>query len=682
MSSAFRSGLFLLLACCAASADLEFFGNRYFSDADLLEFLGGVVPPGALDELRRSDVDDAAYAIERLYLREGFCFAEVDYFFSGGPDASFATLVVQEGPQAYIARVDIEGVENAPIPLERIEATFYSKRGGLLGLGEPLFRQAALADAAAAIEESYQREGYRDVVVEPPWVSFDLDGEPDESGMLPVYIGVAVREGIVYTVTEVTFEDGAPWLEPAERATLRETYERKPSRLAHVQELRHQVLGILADRGHLRADVDVLEARDESGAVVLHVSAEPGPVYTLGEVRFEGLVYADEDFVRPRLAVTPGQVYSRSDVAASSRALFNTGLFRTVTVEPTAFGVSDTVDLVFTLKEAARREVRLTLAGGSLDIVRGGVEYFDRTLFGTGLPFTAGVRASFIEAGVESSISYPHFLESDWTARILASHIQTRDTRNEGILERNETLVELRFSHVFLRHFELGLGARFRRVNNFAEIDTQAIFGTDLPDNYNTVSVFAALGLDTRDDFFFPSAGWIFNLSVEVGGKYLGSQVDFFRSELSLRTYLGFGERTSLALRGDIALAIPIDTEPSLPIPERLFSGGHDTVRSFKDGELGFREADGDPVGGEVRNTLGLELRYRMLGNLYVAGFAEYGNVALTTSEAFEDFRPSLGAGLRYALPIGPLRLDVGFNPDVEGREDLYRLHFNIGQAF
>ena len=54
----------------------------------------------------------------------------------------------------------------------------------------------------------------------------------------------------------------------------------------------------------------------------------------------------------------------------------------------------------------------------------------------------------------------------------------------------------------------------------------------------------------------------------------------------------------------------------------------------------------------------------------------------LRDTEPFEGFRLSLGGGIRYALPIGPLRFDIGFNPHVEGREDLYQLHFIIGQAF
>ncbi len=678
-----RATLWILLLTAPMLADsFEFFGNHYFSVEDLQEVVSAVLPASTERALRRSDVDDAAYAVERLYRREGFCFAKVSYTFQDIADVRFATLVIQEGPQAYIAEVQIEGVE--AFAHETIRATFFTHRRGVFGLGRPLFRQAALEEAAQTIQENYIRAGYRNVVVETPWVSYALERTPDASGMLPVYVGVAVEEGTGFIIKEVAFPANGCGLTEETRKAIQAEFEQQPAVPQCAQDFKNRVLAALANRGYLRPSIEVDERVRPDGATLLTISESGlGPRFTVGEVRLLGLENTEEDFVRRRLKIEGGQTFSNEAVDASSRALFETGLFRTVYVEPTAFGGSDTVDVVFQVKEAARREIRLSLSGGSLDIVRGGVEYFDRNLLGTGLPFTIGARVSFIEAGVESSISYPHFLDSDWEARLLGSYIQTNDTPNKGILERNETLVELRFSHVILRHFVLGLGARFRRVNNFEEIDDITLFGKDLPDRYNTISMFAAIGLDTREPFFFPDTGWVLNLSLELGGSYFGSEVDFFRAEAAVRRYFGLGlDDLTLALRGDIALAIPTDNEPSLPIPERLFSGGHDSVRSFKDGELGFREGDGDPVGGEVRNTVGAELRYRLLGNLYLAGFAEAGNVAFDTSEAFEDFRLSLGVGVRYGLPIGPLRFDVGFNPAPRGREGLYRVHFNIGQAF
>ncbi len=77
-----------------------------------------------------------------------------------------------------------------------------------------------------------------------------------------------------------------------------------------------------------------------------------------------------------------------------------------------------------------------------------------------------------------------------------------------------------------------------------------------------------------------------------------------------------------------------------------------------------------------------LELRQRVSGNFSAALFADYGNIGLTSSEAFDDFRSALGVGLRYGLPIGPIRLDAGFNPNRQPGEDRFVIHFAVGMPF
>lgn len=126
----------------------------------------------------------------------------------------------------------------------------------------------------------------------------------------------------------------------------------------------------------------------------------------------------------------------------------------------------------------------------------------------------------------------------------------------------------------------------------------------------------------------------------------------------------------------------PFNDTARIPIQERLFNGGENSVRSFKQSKLGPRDSGGKPAGGEVRTTLSLELRQRVLGHLSAAAFGDYGNVALAAARPLEGFRAAVGGGLRYNLPIGPLRLDVGVNPRPRKEEDAYVIHFAVGMPF
>jgi outer membrane translocation and assembly module TamA len=134
---------------------------------------------------------------------------------------------------------------------------------------------------------------------------------------------------------------------------------------------------------------------------------------------------------------------------------------------------------------------------------------------------------------------------------------------------------------------------------------------------------------------------------------------------------------------------VPLEDGETIPIQERFFNGGENSVRSFREDRLGPVDGEGNPLGGEVRNTLSLELRYRLWGNLHGALFYDAGNVLAEFEDAldFRDLRSGVGVGLRYMLPIGPLRIDGAWNPDPRQltptlEEDNFVVHVSVGMAF
>jgi outer membrane protein insertion porin family len=128
-------------------------------------------------------------------------------------------------------------------------------------------------------------------------------------------------------------------------------------------------------------------------------------------------------------------------------------------------------------------------------------------------------------------------------------------------------------------------------------------------------------------------------------------------------------------------------------------------VRSFKESELGPRDLSNDPAGGYGLNVFSIELRQRLIGNFIGTLFVDYGNIAPnrsreeqgqnpydsrsdvisdTLDDFFKGFRPAVGFGLQYLLPVGPARLDFAFNPDNDAKrdEDFFVFHFSVGTAF
>ena len=106
-------------------------------------------------------------------------------------------------------------------------------------------------------------------------------------------------------------------------------------------------------------------------------------------------------------------------------------------------------------------------------------------------------------------------------------------------------------------------------------------------------------------------------------------------------------------------------------------------MRSFRESQLGPKDPQGIPVGGEFRNTFGAELRLPIVKVLEGAVFADAGNVISDIGDAsLRDMRYGIGAGVRLLLPIGPVRLDAAFNPDQRPDEKEWVVHFSVGYPY
>jgi outer membrane protein assembly factor BamA len=120
----------------------------------------------------------------------------------------------------------------------------------------------------------------------------------------------------------------------------------------------------------------------------------------------------------------------------------------------------------------------------------------------------------------------------------------------------------------------------------------------------------------------------------------------------------------------------------SIPIDLRFFNGGPTTVRSYAERQLGPKDKSGNPLGGEFYTIFNAELTFPIFGALQGATFFDAGNLHGDPDVGFGGMRYAIGAGLRYALPFGPIRIDYGFNPDPHRNEDPGALHLSFGGAF
>ena len=228
---------------------------------------------------------------------------------------------------------------------------------------------------------------------------------------------------------------------------------------------------------------------------------------------------------------------------------------------------------------------------------------------------------------------------------------------------------------------------------------------------------------DTRDDPFDPTRGTLVGIDTEFAARAIGSAVGFTKTSASgfvyrelpgtRRVVVAAGARIGMAwgfpqsfvaLPEDAPPQVVLLTDPALPISERFFAGGDRTVRGFAldrlgdpDGQAGGTiDRDGFPQGGNAMILLNSELRFSLTRAFGLVTFLDAGNVYDRVQHmSLARMRGGAGFGVRYASPIGPIRVDLGFklgkryvfgsdqnNDASQTQEPLTALHISIGQAF
>ncbi|MEE2939221.1 MAG: BamA/TamA family outer membrane protein [Planctomycetota bacterium] len=627
---------------------------------------------------KRSYVDDAAYEA-RLHLRSrGYAGAAVSYEIL---DAGLARLTVRAGPRSILGAVTVAVEGRSPISEDDLARYVTGPRTGLFGRGPTLYVARRVASAADAIQEDLIALGHLDATARI------IDPGPGPAGE-PVEVRVEVDPGPLYRVGEVTFalartaaglsDETAAAALAALADVVGQSGEERGFRPRMVSRLRGAIIDALGQRGHPDASAEIsVDVDRRTRRVDLAVTADPGPYVVLGEVRVQGEVRTRASFLASRMRIRRGEVYDSSKLRESLRALYRTGLFRQVTATLEGDGEmrSVRVDVI----ERPSVEVYAEPGFGSYELGRLTVGARDRNLMGRGIDANAEATVAVRAVRANLSLSDPWFLSRDLIGDLRADFAQ----REEPSFTRQRRGVGAFVGKEWSARHATSLGYRFGRssATDVEAVDEDVL---DVQSRVNVAGLIATQRYDARDALFAPTRGGFAEASLEFALEELGSQLEFVRSRLSTAYFRALSEEDVLGVGLRMGVIAPAFDDTTIPLQERFFAGGENSVRSFRESRLGPSDANGEPLGGEAFGTLSLEWRHELGGAFQSALFADAGYVEAQAEDlfAFDDVRTGVGVGLRYLLPIGPVRLDAAFNPDRRPGEAEWVVHFAIGMPF
>jgi outer membrane protein assembly factor BamA len=244
---------------------------------------------------------------------------------------------------------------------------------------------------------------------------------------------------------------------------------------------------------------------------------------------------------------------------------------------------------------------------------------------------------------------------------------------------------------VYQAGFESGLGWRF---GDHYSLDLVAgwslvnLRSDGLPDselgetNYNHPRLRLTQRLDFRDSAVLPKSGWHLQNPLEIGAAVGDVSTSYVMAGLSAGWFHEISRRYDIGIGGDCRMLVPSGDAGDLPIDLRLFNGGSRSVRSFPSRELG-PSVNGYATGGEAAWNMNAELIRKIGGSFNIVGFLDAGALSREYEDLTSaDVELATGLGVRFDLPVGPVRFEYGYNLTRDSGEPAGTFHFAIGSAF
>ncbi|HEX4641717.1 MAG TPA: outer membrane protein assembly factor BamA [Chthoniobacterales bacterium] len=661
---------------------IEFRGQAAFKEKELRSILKEQITTIDQYGLTPARGDDAAFFLELFYRKHGYAKVNVKYTVNGNQ----LVLDINEGPLVTLGLVNFVGNQHQPSEV-LFDYAVGPTRERYSSMQQKLpFVAADVEEGADLVHRLYIANGYLDSKVDSPIYHYADDG-------VRVDATIPITEGRQYSFGPVNFSGQTMYGSEALRGQLLDVIE-QPYTDGRVSDIPRRLQSYYRARGYYDVKVDATGNPEAAtnGRVPVVVSVTPGPLYHFDGVTVKGLQRLRPSYITRRFSKFSGKTYSPELVDEKFRELMKSGLFTVLQIQPTPIG-GNALRLDISAEEAKSKEVGLALGYGSYTGAIVGASFRDRDLFGYGRPLST--LAEWSERGYKAEILWedPYFFDSDFGFKAKLAAL----TFDFDGYSKFETGLRLDLTRQITKQYELGLVFSARHVDVTSADISPALLGDT---SYFVSSIGLTQSLDLRDSKVNPSRGFVLDNTIDFATSALGSNVDFVRSTARFTYFIPIGHepapghpdrRTLLALGGRAGIIHALNgdgTIAEIPIDERFFSGGSTTVRSFGERDLGPHD-HGDPIGGEFFSVFNVEYTFPIYGELLGAVFFDAGNLLPNSTDpfdhvsaGFEEMRYAVGVGLRYKLPIGPVRLDYGYNPDKRPDEDQGAFHFSFGFAF
>ena len=667
-------------------AAIEIVGNDAQSDDDVMKVV----------DLRVNNLyspNEAAANIQKikdLYVEEGYFLATVRHRTESLPDNQVKVIFeVQERAEVKVRQIDILG--NEGVADSDIKAVLHTQEGSVLSAISKSgnFKRETLDTDMQIMQYLYLTKGYVQAKIDDPVVSLSPD-------LRYISVSIRVHEGPQFKVGKVLITGDSVEEQPVEK--LKEKLQLKEGDIFNYQFAQQdgQMLSnAQKNYGYAHATVSNESVPDPEKKIVdwtYHI--QKGKKVYFGQISVRGGGSTRDKVVRREMIIAEGELYSEEKLQTSQARIQRLGYFEKVEIKTKPTALPQVLDVVVEVKERTTGTFQVGMGFSSLDNFIATAQISKDNFFGRGQRFSIQGSISSIRTMFQASFFEPYFMDTKITFStdlFRYDQLYTDFTRRSkggsmswGYRLTDTVIVEGGYQ---VEQAQTQIGGLSGRT----DVPIASLFASGL-----TSALKATVSYDSRDDRMFPNTGWFITTTGEYALPALGSDNEFLRVVARVRRYVPLPAESVLKFNL-VGGWIHAPEGKVVPLFERFFIGGIYNVRGFVRNSLGpaiYIPTSSDPGatlsafhnGGTKEIYLNSELEIPILKapmNLRGLLFFDIGNAfGEGQPVSLAAMRESIGWGIRWFSPVGPLRFEWGvpLNP-LPGEQPLV-FEFTIGNAF
>ena len=649
-------------------------GYDELKEDDIREVIS-VIPNTILNPQK---IREAADNIKSLYKSKGFYNTEVTSEITyPKADQVKVEFAIQEGEKVFIK--DIRFAGNESFKDSELLKVMGTKEKGLLSwfTDSGVLKRDILEQDASRITSFYHHHGYIEATVGMPEIT--QDGEW-------LYVTIEISEGNRYRVGNIELTGDIIGVKEELLSLVKTRDEEYLSR----NLLREDILRLndfYAENGYAFAEATpTVNTNREEKIVDIAIDINKGDLVYINRITIKGNTRTRDKVIRRELLIREKGVFDSKALRLSHQRLIRLDFFEDVSINPEPTPDKTKMDLVVEVKEKPTGAFSIGAGYSSVDALMFMAEVSQNNFLGRGQRLALSGSISGTSARYNLGFTEPHFYDS----QLMLGFDLYNWEREYDLYTRDSKGFAIRFGYPVWELWNASSAYGYDDTNlTDVDIDNVAPSIIQSLDIHTSSYITFNLSRDTRNNLYATTSGTYNLLHTKYAGGFLGGDSQFTKVDGASSLFLPgfFIDETAFHFRLS-AGQVWENEAGALPDYEKFYLGGINTIRGYKTRSIAVTYTDPDTgveyeVGGKIMWFANLEYHFPLVkaGGLRGLVFYDAGNVYESEWD-FNNIKQSVGAGLRWMSPMGPMRLEWGYVIDPEPDEDSSNWEFSMGGNF